>query len=149
MVLKEITILIRAGNRKTVYAFQTLTLPFFTELFKKWYKNVDGRNIKILPSDIFDLFTPLCFAYLIMGDGSWDSSGSRITLHLNNFTISEIKIIQNILLTKFGISSSTVQTKHSDPLRGYIIRIPNKEVAKVRNLTKEFIYPSLLYKIGL
>lgn len=148
LVLSNISIINR-NNWKTIYAFQTLTLPFFTELFKKWYVKVNGRNIKILPIDIFNLFTPLCFAYLIMGDGSWDSSGSRISLHLNNFTINEVKIIQNILLTKFQISSTIIKNPHSDPLRGNILRIPKKDVAKVRELTKEFIYPSLLYKIGL
>jgi hypothetical protein len=148
LVLNDISIINR-NNWKTIYAFQTLTLPFFTELFKKWYVKKDGKNIKILPFDIFDLFTPLCFAYVIMGDGGWDSSGLRINLYLNNFTITEVNIIQNILFTKFDISSTIIKNKHSDPSRGNVIRIPKRDVEKVRKLTKEYIYPSLLYKLGL
>lgn len=137
LVLSNISIINR-NNWKTIYAFQTLTLPFFTELFKKWYVKVNGRNIKIFPFDI---------NYGCAYGGSWDSSGSRISLHLNNFTINEVKIIQHILLTKFQISSLLlkihIQTHWEE------IFLEKKDVAKVRELTKEFIYPSLLYKIGL
>jgi LAGLIDADG DNA endonuclease family len=56
-------------NWQTIYAFQTLTLPFFTELFNVWYINVKGRNVKILSENIYDLFYPIYFAFFIMGDG--------------------------------------------------------------------------------
>lgn len=84
-----------------------------------------------------------------MGEGSWDSYGSRVVLHVNNFTINEVKLIQNILLSKFNISNYLVKTNKTDLLRGYLIKIPKREVDKIRALTKEYIYPSLLYKIGL
>jgi len=59
-----------------------------------------------------------------MGDGSWDKSGSR--LHLNNFHLNEVKRIQ--ALSKFNIFSYNIRD------RGYIIKIPSKEVYKVREL---------------
>jgi len=34
------------------YAFATFSLPVFTELHKDWYQNVDGKNIKVIPSNI-------------------------------------------------------------------------------------------------
>jgi len=137
------------NNWKTIYAFQTLTFPFLTELFKMWYVNINGHNIKILPHNIFELFTPISFAFLIMGDGGWDKSSSRLFLHLNNFTLTEIKIVQNILLVKFNIESTNYKVQHAYPDRGYIIAIPRKEINKVRELTQNHIYPSLLYKLGL
>jgi len=140
---------INRNNWKTVYAFQTLTFPYFTELFKIWYVNMGGYNIKILPSNIYDLFTPISFAFLIMGDGGWDKSNSRIMLHLNNFTLTEIETIQHIFLNKFNIESTNYKVKDNHPDRGYIIAIPRREVNKVRELTQKHIYPSLLYKLGL
>lgn len=133
LVLSEIHTIIREG-RKPVYSFQTLTLPYFTNLYNDWYNVIDGKRFKVLPSNIENLFTPLAFAFLIMGDGSWDKHGSRIIIHLNWFTLKEVQIIQTILLKKFNISSYLVQEFNSDSNRGYIIKIPNKEVYKVREL---------------
>ena len=111
----------------------------------------------MLPLNLDSLFTPLAFAFLIMGDGSWDNSTSssssrgrgRIILHLNNFTKLEVNRIQSILLSKFEISSYLVKTPHSDKDRGYILKIPARNVSKVRELISDHIYPTLKYKIGL
>jgi LAGLIDADG DNA endonuclease family len=92
LVSKEILIINR-NNWKTIYSFQTFTLPFFTELFNIWYTILDDKTIKVLPNNIWEYFSPLTLAYFIMGDGSWDSHGSRINLHTNNFTKNEVEII--------------------------------------------------------
>lgn len=75
LVLSGIHIINRQ-NKKLVYSFQTLSLPFFTSLYKDWYKSINNKNIKMLPLNLDSLFTPLAFAFLIMGDGSWDNSTS-------------------------------------------------------------------------
>ena len=69
LVLSEIHIINRV-NKKLVYSFQTLSLPFFTNLYNDGYKSIDNKNIKVLPLNLDSLFTPLSFAFLIMGDGS-------------------------------------------------------------------------------
>ena len=69
-----------------------------------------------------------------MCDGSWDKSGSRLVLDLNNFTLNEVNRIQSILLSKFNISSYLIKTPYSHKDRGYIIKIPSKEIIKVRTL---------------
>ena len=109
-------------------------------------KNKKQNKIKVLPLNLDSLFTPLAFAFLIMGDGSWDNSGSRIFLHLNNFTLIEVRRIQSILLSKFYISSYLVKTPHSDKDRGYVLKIPARDVGKVRALVSDYIYPTLKYK---
>ena len=47
LVLNKIHIIDRP-NKKLVYSFQTLTLPFFTSLYNDWYKSIDNKNIKVL-----------------------------------------------------------------------------------------------------
>ena len=148
LVLSRIHIINRQ-NKKIVYSFQTLSLPFFTSLYKDWYKSISNKNIKVLPLNLDYLFTPLAFAFLIMGDGGWDKSSSRIILHLNNFTKFEVSRIQSILLSKYDLSSYLVKTPHSDKDRGYILKIPARNVNKVRELVSDHIYPTLKYKIGL
>ena len=61
-----------------------------------------------------------------MGDGSWDKHGSRLVLHVNNFTLFEINRLQTILVSKFNISSYFTNTPHPEPERVYIIQIPAK-----------------------
>ena len=148
LVLSRIHIINRQ-NKKIVYSFQTLSLPFFTSLYKDWYKSISNKNIKVLPLNLDSLFTPLAFAILIMGDGGWDKSSSRIILHLNNFTKFEVSRIQSILLSKYDLSSYLVKTPHSDKDRGYILKIPARNINKVRELVSDHIYPTLKYKIGL
>ena len=77
LVLSGIHIINRP-NKKLVYSFQTLTLPFFTSLYNDWYKLIDNNYYKVLPLNLDSLFTPLAFAFLIMGDGSWDNSCSPL-----------------------------------------------------------------------
>ena len=148
LVLSRIHIINRQ-NKKIVYSFQTLSLPFFTSLYKDWYKSISNKNIKVLPLNLDSLFTPLAFAFLIMGDGGWDKSSSRIILNLNNFTKFEVSRIQSILLSKYDLSSYLVKTPHSDKDRGYILKIPARNINKVRELVSDHIYPTLKYKIGL
>ena len=89
---------------------------------------IDNKNIKVLPLNLDSLFTPLAFAFFIMGDGSWDKSGSRIVLHVNNFTLIEVNKIQSILLDKFNISSYFIKTPHS-----FFIKIEMKMYGLVIN----------------
>lgn len=73
----------------------------------------------------------------------------EFVLHLNNFTETEVNTIKDILISKFNIESYLVKVSKTDPLRGFVLKIPSRDVNKVRDLTKEYVYPSLLYKLGL
>jgi hypothetical protein len=48
------------GNSYDYLAFSTCSLPFFTELHTLFYPN----GIKLIPSNIFDLLTPVGLAFL-------------------------------------------------------------------------------------
>lgn len=89
-----------------------------------------------------------------MGDGSFDGSGrgkGRVTLHTNNFTLDEVKLLQSILLSKFNLNSGLqkVSLLRTDPIRGYAIRIPARCLGTLQSIVSPHIYSSLKYKIGL
>lgn len=44
---------------QTIYYFQTLTMPYFTNLRLSWYPVVNGIATKSLPTNINTLLTPL------------------------------------------------------------------------------------------
>lgn len=49
------------SNYKTIYYFQTLTMPYFTNIRLSWYPVVNAT--KSLPSNIDTLLTPLAIAH--------------------------------------------------------------------------------------
>jgi hypothetical protein len=70
---------INRPNKKLVYSFQTLSLPFFTSLHSDWYKLIDKKKIKVLPQNLESLFTPLALAFFSFfflikkkGNGRWE-----------------------------------------------------------------------------
>jgi hypothetical protein len=67
-----------------------------------------------------------------------------LLLIFKTFTLSETTIMQEILLEKFNKFNDLTRGKHSDPNRGYIIKVPKRDLDKVRALTKFYNYPSLL-----
>lgn len=137
------------NNWKTIYYFQTLTMPYFTKLYNIWY---DKEGIKVLPNNIRLLLSPLALAYWIMGDGSFDKYGrglGRVSLHTENFTLTEVELLQRILLSKYSIKSSLYKGQNKDPMRGYIIRIPARSLKTLQELCKPHMRPSLMYKLGL
>jgi LAGLIDADG DNA endonuclease family len=57
--------------------FQSLTLPYFTELFNTWYTINNGKKVKIIPYNIHELLTPISIAYWLAGEGTFDKSKSH------------------------------------------------------------------------
>jgi len=53
---------------------------------------------------------------------------SLIIVAVKNFQLTEVNIIKAIILSKFNISFYLIKTSHSDIDRGYILKIPSKEV---------------------
>lgn len=140
------------SGKRPVHYFQSLTMPYFTDLYNYWYVTRNGLTYKIIPSDLGKWLTPLALAHWIMGDGGFDGFGrglGRVSLYANNFTLKEVELLQSILLTQYGISSGLKRNKHSDPNRGYVIRIPARHLSTLRELCAPHMYPSLLYKLGL
>lgn len=99
---------INRENKKTVYSFQTLTLPYFSKLHSEWYHYINNKRFKKLPNNINILFTDRVLAMFIMMDGSFDQGKrgfGRLNLHTNFFTLTEVKILQSILIEKYNINS--------------------------------------------
>ena len=48
----------------TQYWFSTKRLPVITNLYQIWYKQIDGKYIKVLPLNIEELLTPIGLAQI-------------------------------------------------------------------------------------
>ncbi len=127
-------------NGKPLYALQILTrsIPCFTDLYHLFYVN----KIKIIPNDIYELFTPIAFAHLVMGDGSYKSKG--LVLCTDSFSLFEVVKLMNVLIIKYELKC----TLHVEENR-YRIYISRTSMDKVVKIIKPYLIPSMYYKIGI
>ena len=130
------------------YVFKTTVHTYFTELHKKWYRQQDGKNIKIIPADIMELLTARALAYFIAGDGSYCKTNGVVTLCTDSFTKTEVRLLIKTLATNFGIKSTLMACTRPNGYQ-YRIRIARKEVELLQKVTKDYMPTMMLYRIGL
>jgi hypothetical protein len=137
------------GQTYSAYGFKTLTLPYFTELHSIWYvKKVDGKNFKVIPSNIDETLTPRALAYWLTSDGSYDKWEHCIRIYTNSFTPAEVDQLRAALLNNLNIESTRVSAGQKGKEQS-IIRKPKREVGKVQGLVKPYIPNSMAYRVGL
>ena len=122
----------------------------FTALHGIWYKwdNDINKFIKIVPLNIFEIFSEISLAYWIMDDGYFDSYGRSQTILLctESFTKEECLILQSLLENLDIKSTLKVRDKINNRYR---IRISKTSMSRVFSLVKPYIHIDFLYKLGV
>lgn len=136
-----------SGQEFEAFQFATFNLPYFTELHHQWYPVVDGKRVKVLPSNIASLITPRALAHWLSGDGSYCKSTGRITISTDSFTAVEVDTLRSVLLDKLNIESA--RAAHNKAKEQYVIRIPKREVPKVQQLVANHIPSMMRHRVGL
>lgn len=122
--------------KKTIY-FRTVSHDFFDDLHQIFY--ADG--VKIISENLFKWLTPLSFSVWIMDDGSRD--GKQLRINSQSFSKEENQKLIHILEAKFGIKATLNRDKNY-----YRLRIADDSMGIVKNITREHLIPSMLYKIS-
>lgn len=122
------------------FFFNTMTLPCFNYLYDIFH--VSG--IKIVPTMIYDLLTPVGLAYLIMGDGSFHRRDLYVVLCTEGFINSDNLLLMSVLVNKFGLSCRI--EKHRDSSR---IVIRAKSIGLLRSLVLPHMIPEMYYRVGV
>jgi len=120
----------------------TRSLPLFTMFHSLFY--LDG--VKIIPSNIFDLLTPLALAHWIQQDGSFNKASGGLTLCTDSFTETEVLLLISVLQEKFGMICSIQKAPNKGQYRIYIWA---RSMPALRALVQSYFLPSMLYKLGL
>lgn len=120
--------------RINTYSFKSLN--FLRELF------YDNNGVKIVPSNISDLLTPLALAVWIMDDDS-SNRGFGSYLHTCCFTTEEVQLLRQVLFDKWSIET-TLTFKNDQPL----LYISNSSIPIVQELVSPYLHPDMLYKLG-
>lgn len=142
---------ISVTNKKTktsheVIKFNTVSLPQLVYYHKLFYVlNSQGKLIKIVPSNIVELMSPVVLAHLIMGDGNLKLPDEIIRIYANSFTKEEVELLSLAITKKLNILSKVAHDRNNQ----YMITISKSQLPLVRELTKAYVHPSMYYKLGL
>lgn len=135
------------GKWITSYRFKTKSLSIFTyyrNMFYKYHEST-GRYVKVVPAGIIELLTPVALAYLIMGDGNYDSVRNRVRIYTNSFTKKDVERLAEAINKNFGIYAGVMLDRKDQ----YIITIGAKELDKLRSLVLPHMVPSMKYRVGV
>ena len=67
---------------------------------------MEERNVKIIPSNIADLLTPVALAYWLAGDSHYSKRDGCIEIATNSFSSAEVDILRGPLQQNLNIESS-------------------------------------------
>ena len=131
------------GMVRDNYCFSTVShgsLRFYGQQFYK-----DGK--KIMPAVISKMLTPLALAVWFMDDGSVKSKQHRaLVIHSQSFNKQDLVKIIEILDKKYAIKSTLRKREDGS---GYVLYLLSETIDKFIDLVKEYILPSMRYKLGL
>jgi ubiquinol-cytochrome c reductase cytochrome b subunit len=135
-------LLIRLGKGGKIiyyYSIRTFTFTSFNWIHELFYLN----NVKIVPKNIDQFFTPLALAIWIMDDGSKSSTGLKIAT--NSFTLQEIEFLCKVLNDKYKIEA---RPNSAGVLNQYFIYIPKYSINVLSKLIKPYMVSSIHYKLN-
>ncbi len=115
--------------------FTTRSLSCITELYNIFYVN----NKKIIPSNLYDILSWEALAYLIMGNGTYNSG---VRIQTDSFTIKEVVFVINVLIIKFNLECS-LHYQRGNP----ILYIKSKSIKRNLHNLLPYIHNSMKYKI--
>jgi ubiquinol-cytochrome c reductase cytochrome b subunit len=125
------------SSNLTFYTFSFTSLLW---LYKAFYTS---NGIKMIPSNISELLTPLALAVWIIDDGGLHKTGLGIVTH--SFTELEVNLLIKVLSEKYNLICSN---KHLNNGK-YIIYISAASMNQLKLLVLPHMCPSMLYKLGL
>ena len=138
----------RIGLKNTVRfvcRFKTWSFQSFNWLHDIFYKEQDGKWIKVVPESHYlqTYLTPLALAIWIMDDGG--KSGSGLTLSTHSFTAEDIVRLSTFLTNFYGLKNSINSAGVENQ---YVIYIWKESMPKLVLLVYPYMVPGMIYKLG-
>jgi hypothetical protein len=129
----------RSSDSYLQVSFQTLSFPFFDQLYLLFYDPISRK--KIVPENIGNLLTPLGLSYWFSDDGA--KAGYGLLLHTDGFSKEDVILLISVLDSKFGLRCSLYQ-RHKGQ---YAIYISAHSKERFIGLIYTFLHPSMKYKL--
>ena len=109
-------------------------------IYDAFYKD----KIKVVPElkILEEYLTPLALGVWIMDDGGKASAGLKLST--NSFTYEEVLLLCEVLNKKYKLEA---RPNKGGELNQYIIYIPGKSMKILDEIVKEYIHPTMRYKV--
>ena len=127
------------------YSINSFTFSSLNWIHDMFYKEIEGKYIKIIPDNIEQILNPISLALWFMDDGSKLGKGAKIAT--NCFTKTELIKLCQILKNKFNITV-TVLLRPGGVNKGYTLYISTSSMPTFSEIIKPHMLPSLYYKLG-
>lgn len=129
----------RSGTQLYALEFFTRVLPCFTELHTLFYVN----KKKVIPSNIYEILTPIALAHIIKGDGYAPRHG--LILCTDSYSLNDVVRLMNVLMIRYKFECILRYHTPTQPR----IYIKEGSMSLLRQTVKPYMCPSMLYKIKL
>ena len=125
------------GKETLGLEFSTRSMPCLTKLHSLFYPN----GIKIVPYNIYELWTPVVLAHMIMGDGSVQQHG--LIICTDSYTVQDVVRLINVLMIKYRLDCWLRNHTPTQPR----IYISQSSMPSLLNIVSPFMHSSMLYKL--
>jgi len=146
-VLSSLEFNLRKTKLNALFA-ESKSYPCLNYYYKLFYK----KGKKQISEKILFKIEAIGLAVWYMDDGSYAKRDNNCNLHTNGFTYEENKIIKRWFENKWKIYPKIyVQRDHKNypGKRWYFLNFRVSETKKLVRLIKNYIHPSMSYKIGV
>lgn len=131
------------------HRLKTLSLPVFNELYNLFYTiNSTGKAVKVVPTIIDELITPIVLAHLIIGDGSYDRANQTVFIYTNAFTYNDCVRLANSI-TKMGVNTTVrVDRMSKDGIKQYKLAISKNQLSVLQTIVTPHMHNTIFYRLG-
>lgn len=142
----------KVGN-KAYRRFQlsTISFPFFINLHTMFYVyNAElATYVKIVPSFINEIMSPIVLAHMIIGDGNFHPTQHYVRIMTNSYTLAECQMLRDAI-TNIGIVTKVMKDKvGKNGEQQYLLTIRKSQIGNLQLLVGKHLHESFLYRVGL
>ncbi len=130
-----------ANDRQSIH-FRTYAHKELLFYYNQFYKEIEGKRIKVVPSLLDKWLNDEVLAYWFMDDGS--KTGSGYVINTQGFAEYEQKAMQKALGKRFSIQTSLWKDKNK-----YMIYIGTGSKYKFTEIIKPYMHGDFNYKLHL
>lgn len=132
---------------QNTHKFSTISHPYLTELWKKFY---NGNGNKVIHYDIESMINIMVIAIWICDDGSlvWNNIRRtyRIDLHTENFSYDENVYLCRVLNKFFKGTILVIPRKYKSGIKYYLSLRGKEHLHALCKEIKQFVHSSMFYK---
>ena len=130
---------VRSGKRYLGWWIKTATHPLLTEAHKAWY--LDGVK-RVSVSIVEQHLTEFALAVWFCDDGHALKNGSTANLYTMGFQLNDVEFLQELLLRRFGLSTSILFNKKRQPF----LQFGRASRIVLQAILRRFSLPGMEYK---